>query len=198
MKKIFVCAACLVLMTIFTGTVEWAVGKFLDETWAYIAIKSIYSDIKSKAVNIVNNIVRDNEPDPLEIYRKSAEQGNAEAQNNLGLAYYNGEIVSRDLSEAIKWFTKAAEQNHADSQFILGDMYYNGEGVPQNYAESIKWLMKAAEQNHPDAQFFLGSIYDNGEGVPQNHSEAVKYFKKAAQQGLTEAQEVLRQLGETW
>ncbi|MBQ7576724.1 MAG: sel1 repeat family protein [Synergistaceae bacterium] len=148
-KKIFVCMVCLVLMTIFTGTVEWVVGKFLDDTSSYVAIKSFYNGIKAKILGTGNNESQDISeiitPDPLENYRTLAEQGNADAQNNLGLAYYNGEIVSRDLSESLKWFTKAAEQNHADSQFILGDMYYNGEGVAQNYSEAIKWLTNAAE-----------------------------------------------------
>ena len=50
-----------------------------------------------------------------------ADQGDAEAQNNLGLRYYNGEGVTKDYAEAVKWYRKAAEQGHAEAQFNLGN-----------------------------------------------------------------------------
>ena len=43
-------------------------------------------------------------------YRKAAEQGNANAQKNLGVCYEKGLGVSKDQAEADKWFHKAAEQ----------------------------------------------------------------------------------------
>ena len=36
--------------------------------------------------------------------RPLAERGDASAQNNLGLMYYNGQSVRRDYTEAVKWF----------------------------------------------------------------------------------------------
>jgi uncharacterized protein len=41
-------------------------------------------------------------------YRKAADQRDARAQNNLGLAYANGRGVSQDYIEAYKWFNGAA------------------------------------------------------------------------------------------
>jgi len=43
----------------------------------------------------------------------AAEQGDAEAQYNLGVRYANGEGVPEDYKEAVKWFRKAAEQGFA-------------------------------------------------------------------------------------
>ena len=45
-------------------------------------------------------------------FLKAAEQGNAEAQLNIGLMYDNGEGVQQDKMEAAKWYRKAAEQIH--------------------------------------------------------------------------------------
>lgn len=42
-------------------------------------------------------------------YRKAAEQGNVDAQNNLGWMYINGYGVKKDEKEAKIWFEKAAE-----------------------------------------------------------------------------------------
>ena len=41
-------------------------------------------------------------------YRKAAEQGDAKAQNNLGVKYGNGLGVLKDYKEAVKWYRKAA------------------------------------------------------------------------------------------
>jgi hypothetical protein len=75
----------------------------------------------------------------LKDIRKAAEQGNAVAQNNLGLLYLNGKGVPQDDAEAVKWFLKAAQQDDQKAQFNLGVMYQDGLGIPQDHAEAIKW-----------------------------------------------------------
>ena len=47
-------------------------------------------------------------------YRQAAEQGQANAQANLGSAYSAGRGVRQDDTEAVKWFKKAAENGSAD------------------------------------------------------------------------------------
>ena len=49
-------------------------------------------------------------------YRKSAEQGYAQAQCNLGDCYYRGEGVRQDQKEAAKWYRKSAKQGFAKAQ----------------------------------------------------------------------------------
>ena len=120
--------------------------------------------------------------------RKAAEQGDAEAQHNLGVAYYKGEGVPQNFAEAMKWVRKSAEQGNAKAQSKLGWGYYSGEGVPKNEAEAVKWFRKAAEQGDAKAQFNLGNAYYKGEGVFQNLAEAAKWFRKAAEQDVAEAQ----------
>ena len=65
--------------------------------------------------------------------RLAADQGHADAQNNLGFCYFNGKGVKQDFVEAVKWWRLAAEQGDADAQNSLGDCYYNGEGVKQDF-----------------------------------------------------------------
>jgi TPR repeat protein len=45
-------------------------------------------------------------------YRLAAEQGDADAQYNLGVCYDNGHGVEQSYTEAVKWYKKAAEQGH--------------------------------------------------------------------------------------
>ena len=64
-----------------------------------------------------------------------AKQGNAVAQNNLGVMYDNGLGVPQDDKTAVKWFRLAAKQRFADAQNNLGFMYRIGQGVPQDYMD---------------------------------------------------------------
>jgi TPR repeat protein len=72
-------------------------------------------------------------------YRLAAAQGDADAQNNLGVMSANGQGVLQDYAEAMKWCSLAAVQGNARAQLNLGNMYDNGRGVPQDYAEAVKW-----------------------------------------------------------
>ena len=89
-----------------------------------------------------------------------AEQGDANAQVNLGMMYYRGEGVPQDYKTVAKWFRLAAEQGHAGAQFFLGGMYYKGEGVPQDYKTASKWYRLAAEQGDADAQYNLDKFLE--------------------------------------
>ena len=46
---------------------------------------------------------------------KQADEGDAEAQFRLGMAYYNGNGISKNYSKACYWFKKAVEQGDNDA-----------------------------------------------------------------------------------
>lgn len=104
-------------------------------------------------------------------YLRAAEQGNEEAQNNLGNAYRFGRGIGKDDAEAARWFRKAAEQGHADAQDVLGSSYALGRGVPKDEAEAVRWFRKAAEQGVVVSQYNLGVMYSSGMGVAKDVSE---------------------------
>ncbi len=74
---------------------------------------------------------------------RAAQQGDAEAQYNLGNMYRTGEGVPQNDTEAMKWFRLSAEQGYAAAQFTLGSMYFFGEGVPENNMKSYVWFSLA-------------------------------------------------------
>ncbi len=119
---------------------------------------------------------------------ESAEQGDADAQYNLGVMYHEGIGVTQDASEAVRWTRKAAEQGYAEAQYNLGVMYANGKGVIEDASEAVRWYQKAAEQGDASAQYNLGVAYWNGYGVIEDEREAVRWYQKAAEQGYANAQ----------
>jgi TPR repeat protein len=48
-------------------------------------------------------------------YRRAAEQGNVEAQNNLGVLYATGRGVPHDDVQAYYWFALAAAEGYPDA-----------------------------------------------------------------------------------
>lgn len=127
--------------------------------------------------------------DDLVELRKSAEQGNAQAQTNLGVAYINGEGIQKDEAQAISWFRKAAEQGNAEAQYNLGGIYINGIGVKKDKDQALTWFRKAAEQGIAQAQLFVAGAYLIGVGgVEKDITQSLIWERKAAEQGNAQAQ----------
>ncbi len=83
-------------------------------------------------------------PNHVASTREAAEQGNAAAQDNLGVLYEDGKGVPKDYAQAATWFRKAAEQGNAPAQTNLASLYYLGLGVPRDYAQAYFWISLAA------------------------------------------------------
>ena len=88
--------------------------------------------------------------------RTDAEQGDANAQYNLGIRYVTGVGVPQDRAEAIRWYRLAAEQGHVLAQSALGVSYFIGNGVLKDHAEAARWYRQAAEQGDAEAQMRSG------------------------------------------
>jgi TPR repeat protein len=91
-------------------------------------------------------------------FHRSAAQGYADAQFNLGLMYANGEGVPHDAAKAVELFKKAAEQGNVDAQNNLGVMYYSGEGVSRDTDKAKEWFSKAAAQGNEEAKANLDAM----------------------------------------
>lgn len=84
-------------------------------------------------------------------YRKSAEQGYAVAQTELGWSYYLGRGVRRSNTEAVRWYLKAANRGQPDAQYLMGLMYEEGEGVLKDEVEALAWYNVSAISGHQEA-----------------------------------------------
>ena len=131
------------------------------------------------------------------LIHEAAGQGDAQAQNNLGVLYERGQGVTQVYEAAAQWYSKAAEQGLALAQYNLGVLYARGQGVEQDFAVAAEWFRKAAEQGDAQAQFNLSVLYDQGDGVKQDYAEAMKWYRKAADQGFAPAQNNIGDMYET-
>ena len=91
-------------------------------------------------------------------FRKAAEQGDAEAQYNLGVCYDDGEGVVKDQFEAIMWYRKAADQRNDKAQYNLGVCYANGEGVAKNEVITYQWWLLASANGNDDSKRYISIL----------------------------------------
>ena len=93
--------------------------------------------------------------------KRLAEQGDVDAQVNLGNMFDLGHLYSgidkvpEDHTQSAYWFHKAANQGNPHAQFNLGLMYLYGRGIPHNDKLAYYWLNQAAKKNSREAKRIL-------------------------------------------
>ena len=112
-----------------------------------------------------------------------AEQGDAQAQYEVGRRFWNGDGVDQDHKQAADWFDRAARQGLAAAQCALGLCYERGDGVEQDMWQAAAWYQWAAQQDDVEAQLRLSECYEKGRGVPKDKEKAAEWLYKAAQHG---------------
>ncbi len=132
----------------------------------------------------------------LTLLRRAAEQGNVEAQWQLGLLYAGGdESLKPDYVEASEWIQRAAEQGFARAQSVLAWLYANGYGVQQDDDKAGQWYMTAAKQGGGKDQYMIATMYRFGRyGVACDLAEMLNWYQLAAQQNYAPAQYALGKL----
>ena len=121
------------------------------------------------------------------LFLQLAEQGNANAQLQIGYQYAHGEGVRQNAGEAVRWYRQAAGRGNAKAQSNLGKMYEDGLGVREDWAEAVRWYRRSAEHGYAEGQFNLGRAYQFGLAVPQSRQEAIRWFEQAGDQGHDQA-----------
>ena len=84
--------------------------------------------------------------------KRLAEQGDAIAQNNLGICYQFGKETLKDLQKTVYWYKKAAEQGNSVAQFNLSLCYTYGEGILKDLKKADFWCKKAYENGSEKAK----------------------------------------------
>jgi hypothetical protein len=84
----------------------------------------------------------------LDQLKHLAAQGDAAAENALGLRYATGDGVKEDEKEAARWFANAAEHGNVAAQSKLGQLYWSGRGVPVNVNQAYFWTVLARAAGH--------------------------------------------------
>ena len=92
----------------------------------------------------------------ITLLSKAVHSKSLTARFNLGMAYYNGDGVSKDSLKASQWLRIAERQNFSEAQYTLGLLLLEGSGgITKNTSEGLALLRKAASQDHQLANLYL-------------------------------------------
>ncbi|WP_148873298.1 tetratricopeptide repeat protein, partial [Serratia marcescens] len=85
------------------STIVFIIVIILSHPWANDTTSiANHKEQKKSDGNSITNIIR-----------KQAENGNPQAQSDLGLLYEKGHGVKKDYAKAIYWYNKSASQGYA-------------------------------------------------------------------------------------
>ena len=84
----------------------------------------------------------------LKIWTEEADNGEVNAIYNIGLLYFFGNGVNKDLSIAYNYCKKAALKGLARAQNNLAYMYLNGMGTNKDYVNSYAWSLIAIKHGY--------------------------------------------------
>jgi TPR repeat protein len=97
----------------------------------------------------------------LAVFRSCAEEGNINAQVNLGVLLREGQGTTKDEAAAIEWFRKAAVRGNAKAQSLLGHTLGIESADPARKVEALTWVMLAADQGEITAVKSLEELLPN-------------------------------------
>lgn len=122
----------------------------------------------------------------------AANNGNDEAQFQIGVKYDYGIGVRKSHKEALKWFMRAASKENIRALYTTGRCYYYGDGVRVDENMAFYYLRRSAERGYMPAMYMVGDFYCTGyyrsNAVDKDDEQAVKWYKKAVDKEYTPAQ----------
>jgi uncharacterized protein len=130
-----------------------------------------YTTIEQDPTNVQKNA-----QDSVRWYMLAAEQGVAEAQFNLALAYADGIGVPKNSGNALKYYRLAAKQGLALAQYNLSGRYFRGEGVQRDLTKSYMWMVLSATSGKSASLQDRDLIADELTSVQIEKAEAAAAF----------------------
>ncbi|EEA23412.1 Chitin synthase 4 [Talaromyces marneffei ATCC 18224] len=121
-----------------------------------------------------------------QLYTKSADLGNRDANFRMGEAYEHGQLgCPHDPALSIHFYTAAAQLDHPQAQMALCAWYLLGAEpiLERDEMEAYEWARRAAEQGLAKAQYTIGFFTESGIGCRRDPLEANVWYVKAADQG---------------
>lgn len=127
----------------------------------------------------------DFDTDAVELYRKSAAQGDPDGMFGLGTMIVSGEGVKRDPAGGRVWIQKAAELGHLQAINVMAQGYLKAElgfaPADRDTPEAFEWVKRAAANDYLPAIDALAAAYatGNGFGLAADRSLADQYQAQA-------------------
>lgn len=125
----------------------------------------------------------------IALLTRYADEGFLACKEQLANYYTEGEIVEKNVEEAICIYKDLIAQDfHVDYACAqLASLYLKGNGVTKDINKTIEYCKKGIATDGQNCNFLLGKIYLYGNGVEKDFAKAISYLMKAAKLGSVAA-----------
>ena len=123
----------------------------------------------------------------------SASRNFAPAQFILGRLLYKGEVIPKDIRQAVRWLDRAAAQKNPYAAYLAGKIYLTEDEV-KNIQKAIRSFKIAADNGNDYAEYQLGKIYLYGKDIPRDTDKAMYYLHLAAEHGNQYAAQLIHSI----
>lgn len=134
--------------------------------------------------------VKEDTKEAFRLTLSAAQEGDSQAQNNLGAMYYAGTGTSRDPKQAAYWWKKAAQKGDEKAKRNLASVQ-RVRGAKASGGKRHHILAKARHGKSQAVQTAkveeFKPVSDHGR-EPEGKDEALRWCRTAAEQGNAEAQ----------
>ncbi|RPG32649.1 MAG: sel1 repeat family protein [Gammaproteobacteria bacterium TMED92] len=141
---------------------------------------TVIADPFTAGITAVN---RQHDATAFRAWKKVADRGDPEGQNNIAYLYERGMGVKQSYNNAKIWYELAAAQGLPEAKHNLAMLTYQGHLYNRDNRKSVEWFREAAEAGLRPSIYMLGVLYMKGEGVFKNYDKAFEHFMRAAKLG---------------
>jgi hypothetical protein len=108
------------------------------------------------------------------------------ALNNLGMLYFFGKGVDKNLTKAVLYLGKSAMQDDKNAQFYLAlSLSQIDQKIFKD--EILYWIRKSASNGYTKAQVILGLAFIKGDDINKDMKKAKYWIHKAMESNSSEA-----------
>lgn len=124
----------------------------------------------------------------LESLKQAAEQGNPDAQLQMGIACLTGEgLREQDVERGRDWLSRAADNGQRDAARFLGMIYLRGMDIEADFERAAQLLGRAARAGDAEAALELAGFYGGARDEHFDAGKALQLLASAADAGNARA-----------
>jgi len=109
--------------------------------------------------------------------------GDRDAQYHVGRMYLDGQGVSKDTKQGIRWLALAADKRQYQAQAVFGALLFKGEYVLRDAARGLMWLMLARDAASLEETWITDQYARAWEqAIPDERTRALDLLKRWIEQ----------------
>lgn len=128
------------------------------------------------------------------MFRKAAEKNHIPSLIEIGMCYYKGTLVEKDIPKGIETWQKAEALGSVEAKIRITLNTIVNANPQTDLSSEIDFLNKCSSQGSVLAETVLGYCYENGVGVNKSKAMAAEKYRNASNRGNETAFNSLRKL----